>query len=112
MLSFVFDNGLTIKFGIKDVIQIMLGKAFIKYMRSISGEPLFWIILIVFVGLVIFGIFATILEKQRKKNEQKTKKVICPDCKGYGGEIVTNEKGLKERIVCPHCSGTGWAVGG
>ena len=54
--------------GIKIGIAAFLFKKFVYYMKSISGEPLFWVILI---GLVVLGILGYILEKAGKKNKQK-----------------------------------------
>lgn len=102
--------------GIKIGIAAFLLKKFVYYMKSISGEPLFWVILIIIIGLVIIGIIG---ERRGKKNERRhtpketegysDKKGICHYCKGYG-ELVTKNKGQKESTICPYCSGTGWTV--
>ena len=92
--------------GIKIGIGVFLLKKFVYYIKSISGEPLFWVILI---GLIIITIIGSASE--RKEKRKLDKKNICQNCKGYG-ELVTENKGQKESTICPHCSGTGWTVEG
>ncbi len=105
---------------LKRAIGVALLKKFVQYMKSLSGEPLYWVILGIIIGLVILGIIGLIQERREKKSEQRhtpkgtegysDKKVICHYCKGYG-ELVTKNKGQKENTICLHCSGTGWIVG-
>lgn len=88
----------------------------LSYVNQIIKEPLFWIIVAIFIGLAIIGI---IVERREKKSKQRhtpnetegysDKKGICHYCRGYG-ELVTKNKGKRESTTCQHCSGTGWAV--
>lgn len=90
-------------------------------MESIRGDPLFWVISGIIIGLIILGIIGFIQERREKKSDRRhtpketggysDKKVICQYCKGYG-ELVNKNKGQKESTMCPHCSGTGWIVEG
>ena len=95
---------------IKLAIKIFLSKKLAAYMKSISGEPLFWVILIIIIGLIIFGIIEERRERRRtpKKTEgYSDKKSICHYCKGYG-KLMDKGKGREKGTICPRCSGTGW----
>jgi hypothetical protein len=86
----------------------------LSYIKQNVREPLFWVILIIIIGLVIIGI---IHERREKKSERRRapketegnsdKKVICHYCNGYG-KLMDKGKGRKKGTICPHCSGTGW----
>ena len=106
-----------IRGGIFAVIKKFFPKI-LSYINQMIREPLFWIVLAIFIGLAIIG---TIAERREKRNKRKhrpnkkevtsDKKGICHYCKGYG-ELVTENKGQKKNTICPHCSGTGWTVEG
>lgn len=88
----------------------------LSYINQIIKEPLFWIIVAIFIGLAIIGFIVGRREKKSKRkhtpNETENysgKKGICHYCGGYG-ELVAKNKGQRESTTCPHCSGTGWVV--
>jgi len=50
--------------AIKTAIGMFLLKRFVLYMKSIIGEPLFWVIASIIVGLVILGIIGMVIEER------------------------------------------------
>jgi hypothetical protein len=83
----------------------------VEYIKFLTGEPLFWVILI---GLIIIIIFAYALERKKKRSPldpHKKNENLCQACKGYG-ELTTQVNGQKQSTLCTHCGGTGWSVEG
>jgi predicted membrane channel-forming protein YqfA (hemolysin III family) len=48
-------------------LMMAIGIRLLKTLKSVIGEPLFWVILIILIGLAVIGIIAEWRERKKSK---------------------------------------------